>query len=342
MKDDGSYTYPPLHLPARDIPVPASVSHEAQTAMAQVMAAPRVEVPQLAPDDVEGWRAAVVRLDALLQRMLGVTDETPTLGEVRLPYGTGRVEQLDADGAVVYDVLPEGAQRKDRRVFLDLHGGGWTLCGGRLCRIFALRAALRIRARVWSVDYRMPPDHPHPAPLDDCLTAYRHLLDHRRPQEIVLGGSSAGGNLAAALVLRARDDGLPLPAAVVLDSAALDLTASGDTWQTNLGLDDMLSHSVQSAMLLYAAEHDLRDPRLSPLFGDFGKGFPPTLLASGTRDVLLSDSVRMHRALRAAGIPAELHLLEAAGHGKFAGIGPEYRELSREIRAFADAHWSAG
>jgi acetyl esterase/lipase len=185
----------------------------------------------------------------------------------------------------------------------------------------------------------MPPDHPFPAALDDCLATYRALLQERPPDQIIVGGASAGGNLTAALVLRARDEGLPLPAAVALFTPAVDLTEAGDSHQTNLGLDPLLPGSARPAFLLYAAGHDLTHPYLSPLNGDFTKGFPPTILTTGTRDMLLSDTVRMHRALRAAGIAAELHVTEAAGHGGFMGMAPEDEEILREVRRFADTHW---
>ena len=149
-----------------------------------------------------------------------------------------------------------------------------------------------------------------------------------------MGGVSAGGTLSAALILRARDEGLPMPAAAVLLTPGTDLSQSGDTFHTNLGVDTVITRSDPGALLLYAGGHDLRDPYVSPVFGDFSPGFPPTLLASGTRDILLSDTVRMHRALRAAHVPAELHVLEAAPHGFFRGQAPEDRELDREVRAF--------
>jgi acetyl esterase/lipase len=190
------------------------------------------------------------------------------------------------------------------------------------------------------VDYRMPPDHPFPTPLDDCLAAYQLLLEERRPEEIIVGGASAGGNLAGALVLRARDEGLPLPAAVVFNTGAFDLTGSGDSWQTNDGLDNVLAGSASPAMAIYAGDHDLRDPYVSPLFGDL-RGFPPSILLTGTRDMLLSDNVRMHRALRAAGVDAELHVWEAAGHGGFLGMAPEDADRFGEVRRFAERHWSA-
>lgn len=90
---------------------------------------------------------------------------------------------------------------------------------------------------------------------------------------------------------------------------------------------------------MYAGDRDLTDPYVSPLFGDFAPGFPPTILTSGTRDRLLSDTVRMHRALRRAGIPADLHVTEAAGHGGFLGMAPEDHEIERELRLFAESHW---
>ena len=158
--------------------------------------------------------------------------------------------------------------------------------------------------------------------------------------DAIVRGGSAGGNLAAALILRARDEGLPLPAAAVLMTPELDLTESGDSFHTNLGVDSVLTQSLMPANLLYAGGHDLAHPYLSPLFGDFTKGFPPTFLATGTRDLFLSNTVRMHRALRSADISAELHVLESAPHGGFFGAAPEDADLVREIRRFCDTHWT--
>ena len=146
--------------------------------------------------------------------------------------------------------------------------------------------------------------------------------------------------MAAALILRVRDANLPLPAAALLLTPELDLTESGYTFRTNLGVDTLLTRSLMPANLLYAAGHELAHPYVSPLFGDFKKGFPPTLLMSGTRDLFLSNTVRMHRALRAARVQAQLHVLEAAPHGGFGGA-PEDQDFEREVRRFVDAHWSS-
>jgi acetyl esterase/lipase len=201
--------------------------------------------------------------------------------------------------------------------------------------------ARRFDARVWAVDYRMPPDHPFPAGLDDCVAAYRALLREHAPGDLVVSGTSAGGNLAAALVLRARDEGLPLPAAAILLTPELDLAESGDSFQANLGVDTVLTRSLMPANLLYADGHDLTDPYVSPLYGDFTKGFPPTLLSAGTRDLFLSNAVRMHRLLRNAGIDAELHVIEGAPHGGFGGA-PEDLEIDGEAKAFAERQWQHG
>jgi acetyl esterase/lipase len=318
-----------IRLPARDIAVPSTLSKEAQAVLANPPAE-TFESPAL--DDHEAWRAAIAAHDgAIAAMMAGRASSAPVTVQHRDLAGGGRV----------YEITPDGLDDGDERVYLDIHGGGFIWGGGELCATMAVGTAIRMAARVWAVDYRMPPDHPFPAALDDCLAAYRALLGERPPERIVIGGASAGGNLAAALILRARDEGLPLPAAVVLMTPGADLTESGDSHQVNLGLDPLIPGSGRQQFLLYAAGHDLRHPYLSPLNGDFTKGFPPAILTTGTRDMLLSDTVLLHRALRRAGVPAELHVTEAGGHGGFMGMAPEDREILREVRRFADTHWGA-
>lgn len=324
---------PVFHLPARDIPVPSSISEQAQAMLAMGPLMPDSEYPPL--HDHVAWRAMIAeRESAVLAMLTAARPGAPDAAAL-----ARQVDEIDPGGFPVYVVLPAGVSPDDRRVYLDIHGGAFIQGGGEVCRASALRSAPMYGARVWSVDYRMPPDHPYPTPLEDCLAAYRALLGERSPAEIIVGGASAGGNLAAALVLRARDEGLPLPAGVLLNTPATDLTGAGDTWQTNRGLDTVLTGDSQAALLLYAAGSDLRDPCVSPLFADL-KGFPPTMLTSGTRDRLLSDTVRMHRALRAAGVPAELHVVEAAGHGRFLGMAPEDRAMAEETRRFLGERWA--
>lgn len=248
------------------------------------------------------------------------------------------VREIDANGARVFVVTPHGLGADDRSVYLDIHGGALLWGGGESCRAMGRISAGMVGAKVWAVDYRMPPDHPFPAGVEDCVAAYRALLREHASENIIIGGPSAGGNIAAATILRARDEGLPLPAAANLMTPELDLTEGGDTFSTLLGVDTALTSRLMPANLLYAGGHDLADPYVSPLFGDFTKGFPPTILQSGTRDLFLSNTVRMHRALRAADVEAELHVFEAATHVMFMA-GPEADERTRELRRFLNKRW---
>jgi len=278
--------------------------------------------------NIAGWRAYAASME---QVMLPVMRQ-------RSAHVAADVDEMDVDGVRVFVVTPHALSPDAPGVLLDIHGGAFIVCGGDCCRAEAISLAGDMQARVWSVDYRMPPDHPYPAALDDCLAVYRRLLQVRRAEEIVVGGASAGANLAAALVLRARDEGLPLPAGAVLHTPALDLTNAGDSIETNKGLDAVLTGDMDVISHLYAGGHDLKHPYLSPVFGDLSRGFCATFLSAGTRDLFLSDAVRMHGALRAADVPAELHITEAASHGGFHGA-PEEERLNREARKFIHARF---
>jgi len=314
-----------LHVPERVIPVPAHLSPEAQ-AFLSLGRLGGGTYPAL--DDAEGWKRHIAASDAMIMQMFMRGEGPPC-----------EVRDWPESSALAYELVPQGVQAGDRRVYLEIHGGALIMGSGEVCKAMARKSAGTVGARVIAVDYRMPPDHPYPASLDDCLAVYRALLERHRPEEIVVGGGSAGGNLTAAMLLRARDEGLPLPAAAVLLSPEVDLTESGDTFRTNAGIDGM--GTLMLANLLYAGGADLADPYLSPLFGDFTQGFPATLLTSGTRDLFLSNTVRLHRALRDAGIEAELHILEAAPHGSFGGSSPEEAAIDREVRRFCDKWWGS-
>jgi acetyl esterase/lipase len=314
-----------LKIPEREIPVPRHLSAQGQAWLAMPRPA-RAGYPAL--DDAEGWKRHIAGSDAMIMQLY-MGGRPPFEGTVR------EIREGEARG---FELVPAGVDAADRRIYLDIRGGALIMGAGEVCKAMASSTARNLEVRVMAVDYRMPPDHPFPAGLDDCVAFYRMLLRDHAPSEIIVGGGSAGGNLAAATVLRARDEGLPLPAALVLISPEADLTESGDTFFTNAGIDAM--GSLMQANLLYAGGHELADPYVSPLFGDFAKGFPPTLLTAGTRDVFLSNAVRMHRKLRAACVPAELHLLEAAAHGAFGGTTPEEAELDAEVRLFCKRAWA--
>jgi len=245
-----------------------------------------------------------------------------------------KVVETSIAGVRCYECTPAGGA-PPAPLELFVHGGAFVVGGGTFARASGGKGADALGARVVSVDYRMPPDHPFPTAPEEVVAVYQELIKTVDPRSIVIGGMSAGGNIAAAATLMIRDRGLPLPAGLVLLTPEVDLTESGDTFRTNEELDVVLKGCLPECNALYADGHDYRDPYLSPLFADFTKGFPPTLVQSGTRDLFLSNSVMIHRKLRDAGIDAELHVWEAMPHAGFVpGEAPENDEINIEVARF--------
>lgn len=321
-----------VKIDQRVVPFPRSISDEAQAALRRLVREDGVPVNSLhvmpPADDREAWVKVKAAVDQHYAAALAGMSATAKAG----------VETRQVGSATIHVATPT-PPTSTRHALIDLHGGALVFGGGDACRVGAQMQADLHGVRCYGVDYRMPPEHPFPAALDDCLVTYRHVLESHAPEDIVIAGRSAGGNLAVAMTLRARDEGLPLPAALVLLSPELDLTESGDSFQVNRMVDVVLTQSLMSTNLLYAGDADLAHPYVSPLFGDFGKGFPPTFLQSGTRDMFLSNVVRMHRLLRRANVPVDLHIFEAMPHGGFNGA-PEDKELSDEVLRFVNARWA--
>lgn len=301
-------------------PIPAFLSAQAQAVLAAAM--PQGQNPAL--DDTEGWLQLIAYADAGVAERFSV---------VELPVATELREIADVPVYVLRG--PEVPDEESTPLLIDIHGGALIIGGGSVAALMAAPNAMTSGMLTWAPDYRMPPLHPFPAALDDLIAVYRAALETRAPADIVVAGTSAGGNLAAALMLRLKDESLPLPGSLVLLSPEVDLTESGDTFQTLARASNTLG-SLLDINRLYAGGADLADPYLSPLFGDLS-GFPPTFLQAGTRDLFLSNAVRFHRKLRAADVEAELHVFEAMPHGGFAGA-PEDAEVATELRHFLDAH----
>jgi acetyl esterase/lipase len=311
-----------MSVPAREIPVPSTVSEEAQAFLAR---GPMIAGPVIPHTDKDAWRSYIEQVEATMTQV----------GAMRAKAFPAEIVEHALPDCTLYEVVPASLnpEHKDKAL-LHVHGGALIVGGGVSAAYTAQTYASLTGLRSYSVDYRMPPDHPYPAGLDDCMDAWRFVLERYEPGKVGFEGSSAGANLVAALALRARDEGLPLPGACSMHTAGVDLTGAGDTFRTNAGIDTVLTQHQPETMLLYAGGHDMTHPYLSPLFGDFTKGFPPSILVSGTRDLLLSPTVQMHRALRRAGVEAELHIFEAMPHGGLSGTSPEDRELQGEIAAF--------
>lgn len=314
-----------LSLSARVIPIPTTISPEAQKALASPMFTATVWP---AVEDKAGWKSLIAERDKFMAEMFFAA---------RKPF-RGSTEAHALGQSTLYELTPESIPERNRhRAILYVHGGAYVMGGGELAAIAAEPLAKAMQCKVYSIDYRMPPDHPFPAAIDDLVEAWRYVVKRHAPANVGVTGVSAGGGLGASGVLKCRDLGLPLPGAAVWLTPESDLTESGDTFETNRDIDVVLKKRLTEPNLLYANGHDLRDPYLSACFGDFTRGYPPTLLVSGTRDLFLSNTVTLHRALRRAGIEAELHVFEAMPHGGFFGAPEDAESVAEQLR-FLDKH----
>lgn len=231
-------------------------------------------------------------------------------------------------------------------VVLYLHGGGFIACSPETHRSLAGSLAMRIGGEVFVPRYRLAPEHPYPAALEDAQAAYRYLLDEVgvAPQRLVVAGDSAGGGLALALIMAARDAGWPLPAAVVAFSPWTDLAATGPSLDENSERCAMFAgDTIRRAAHFYAGAADPRTPYLSPLYGDFA-GFPPLLLHASTDEVLRDDTTRIAERARAAGVPVELALWTHVPHvwQFFAAVLPEARASLAAVQTFVQRHVRPG
>ncbi|MGH9158443.1 MAG: alpha/beta hydrolase [Vicinamibacteraceae bacterium] len=317
-----------LQVPARSVPVPATVSPEMQ----EIVGAPLSDNWNNVPQTAEEWKAIAARSAG------GGRD----LGALRQRLGV-EVEPLTLNGVKGFTVTPRVIPPNNRkRLLLHLHGGCYVLSGGLAGTREAMYMAAFGGFKVISIDYRMPPAFPYPAALDDAVAAWKAVLKMAPPTNMAVFGTSAGGALTLSVVLRAKQEGLPLPAAIAPGTPMSDLTGTGDSFHTNAMLDNVLVASdgrCDAMARLYANGHDLKDPMLSPVYGDMD-GFPPAILTTGTRDLLLSNTIRVHRKLRRAGVEAALHVYEGQSHAHYLrdSTAPETKEAFEEIARFFDEH----
>jgi acetyl esterase/lipase len=179
----------------------------------------------------------------------------------------------------------------------------------------ASQVGRRTRAKVISVDYRLAPEHPYPAAVDDALAAYKALLhDGTAPTDIAFAGESAGGGLAIATLVNARDHGLPLPAAAFVMSPYVDLTLAGATMETKREVDPLMSlEALRARVTDYTSGHDAALGLISPIFADLS-GLPPLIIQAGTHEVLLDDAIRLARQAAIADVEVTLDLTPDVPH----------------------------
>lgn len=206
-------------------------------------------------------------------------------------------------------------EHRRRRVILYCHGGGYTSGGLGFSKVLASKLTRATGMDTLAFDYRLAPEHPYPAAVEDALTAWGHLESLGiAPGDIVLAGDSAGGNLALVLCLKLREAGRGLPGALLLMSPWTDMTASGESLRGRAGIDPVLTPEYMYAVReAYAGGLDPSNCLLSPLFADFA-GFPPALIQVGTHEILYSDAERLAERMLAAGADCRLEVWENMWH----------------------------
>lgn len=246
--------------------------------------------------------------------------------------------QQDMDGVTGFWVNSEAPKKADK-VIVYLHGGGYILGSATTNLASAIRVRRAADIPVLSVDYRLAPEHPYPAAVDDGLTVYRWLLKRGYdPSDIAIYGDSAGGGLTLAVTQAVREAGLALPAAIAALSPLAEITNNGDTRITLADVDPVIRIDPLPSLMLYVGDEDPAHPHLSPVNADFVK-FPPLLIQVGTREILLSDSVRLAARARAAGVPVTLDIREGMWHGWHDRPGlPEADASCAELAAFMVSH----
>jgi epsilon-lactone hydrolase len=261
------------------------------------------------------------KLDAILRQSAipadsDVSEQRRLLRELTsaqpLPAGV-TVTAAALGGVPTAEVTLDGIE--PRHVLLYFHGGVYALGDARQAAGLAAQIGRRTRAKVISVDYRLAPEDPYPAAVDDALAAYEALLEGgTAPSDIAFAGESAGGGLAIATLVNARDHGLPLPAAAFVMSPYADLTLAGATMETKRAADPLLSReSLQARVPDYTSGQDPALGLISPVFADLS-GLPPLIIQAGTHEVLLDDAVRLARQAAVADVGVTLDITPGVPH----------------------------
>ena len=251
-----------------------------------------------------------------------------------IPEGIA-VEAADAGGTPAEWLRPEGAPAD--RTILYLHGGGYTMGSLVTHRQMVACIAKAAAVSVLSLDYRLAPEHPFPAAVEDAAAAYRLLLKQGfAPEKIAIAGDSAGGGLTMATLVMLRDSGDPLPAAAICLSPLTDLTCSSETYSANAATEAMIAEDMIKEMAaMYLQGRDPKTPLASPIFADL-TGFPPILIQVGSEEVLLGDSLALDRKAKACGVDSTLEIWQDMIHvwQAFSPILTEGRDAIARIGEF--------
>ncbi len=316
-------------IPAKKLPLPSCASKEIQKNLANLRQ-PNVEARRkFKSKSKEEWKEWID-----YAKEAGTEGVKISAKKYHVDIKEGHIEGV----GVYYLTSRHALPKKNQQVFVYLHGGAYLFGGGMSALNEAILIADRVQIPVIAIDYRMPPDAPYPAALDDVVSVYQSLLKSYESTSIVMGGSSSGGGLTLAVVQKLKSLHITLPSALFVGTPWSDLTKNGDSLYVNEGVDRKIvtyDGFLPEAVKLYANGHNLKESGLSPVYGDFSH-FPPTMLVTGTRDLFLSMTVRVHRKLKEAGVVADLNVYEGLSHVEYFVVpdAPESREVYKELKQF--------
>ena len=284
------------------------------------------------PNDLNRWRALQREGERFIGRM----------SESLLARYQPTITPRELGGVPVLDIRPRDWQ-DNGRVLVYTHGGAYTFNSARSTLSSSVPVADATGLRVISIDYSLAPHSRWDQTTDQVVAVVRALIDDGYQwNNVALYGDSAGGGLAAGAVLKLRDRGIGMPAALFLWSPWADITDTGDTYRTLAHADPLLVYprQLERSAAAYADPADQKNPYVSPVYGDFSQGFPPTLIQAGTKEIFLSNAVRLYRALDLAGVPVVLDIYEGMPH-VFQGImpeSPEARTAFEKSKRFLDQY----
>ncbi|MHA2008063.1 MAG: alpha/beta hydrolase [Promethearchaeota archaeon] len=272
--------------------------------------------------------------------------EVPTLEESRafadqlgesvpIPEGI-KYKYFDIEGVPVAWVT--GPNSEKEKVIIYLHGGAYVMGSIVSGRVLTLKFSQISSARILAIDYRLAPENPYPAGLNDIITVYKWCINSEKiePKNIIIAGSSAGGGLTLAALIRLRDENTPLPAAGIAISPWADLTCESNSFTENADVEPWLTpDALRDSSNSYVGENDPKNPHISTIFADF-KGIPPLFIQVGGLEILLDDSTRIANNAKKAGIDVELDVWEELFHVFVAFPSPESRQATEKIKKFID------
>jgi epsilon-lactone hydrolase len=284
--------------------IPPTISKEAQ----EILKSLRMNLPTFvtpSPDDFKGWQGLNQQISSMVIQM-----SQPIVDSYQPNITAAKLGDIN-----ILDIKPKG-WRDNGKVLIYLHGGGYTLLGANSTLVNAATVTNSTGLRVISVDYSLAPFSKWNQTTNEVVSVIQALKDQGYSlDEIAMYGDSAGGGLVAGSVLKMRDEGVGIPAALVLWSPWTDVTGIGDTYFTLRNADPFLDVDLdRNSADAYANPSEQKNPYVSPVYGNFSNGFPPTLIQGGTKEMLLSDFVRLYQALDQAGISVKLDIYEGMPH----------------------------